>query len=332
MSPKAGHRRRLLTWHVHGNYLLYLSQIPHDVFVPVRSGRPEGYGGRSGSLPWPDNLHEVAAEDVAHMSLDGVIFQSRRNYLHDRFEILSGPQRNLPRIYIEHDPPREHPTDSRHPADDPELLLVHVTAFNALMWDSGRSATRVIDHGVMVAGDAGYTGERRRGLCIVNDIKKRGRRLGYDLFLEAARTLPLDLVGLGSEACGGLGEVPHAELASFASHYRFLFNPIRYTSLGLSVCEAMTIGLPVVGLATTEMAVTIENGVSGYVCTDFRQCLERMQALLDDHGLALRLSAGARAYAQRRFALSRFIADWECALEHAESLVGGGALATRTGS
>lgn len=331
MSPKTSRRRRLLTWHVHGNYLLYLSQIPHDVFVPVKTGRPEGYGGRSGTLPWPDNLHEVAAEDVAHLALDGVIFQSRRNYLYDRFEILSEQQRNLPQIYIEHDPPRDSPTDTQHPANDPELLLVHVTAFNALMWDSGRSPTRVIDHGVRVPDGVSYIGDRPRGLCIVNNIKKRGRRLGYDLFLEAAAQVPLDLIGMGSRECGGLGEIPYAELAAFASRYRFLFNPIRYTSLGLAVCEAMTIGLPVVGLATTEMAVTIENGVSGYVFTDLGRCVERMHALLDDRSLAVRLGAQARQYAQRRFSLARFITDWEQALEQAESLTHRSP-STRTGS
>jgi NAD(P)-dependent dehydrogenase (short-subunit alcohol dehydrogenase family) len=30
--------------------------------------------------------------------------------------------------------------------------------------------------------------------------------------------------------------------------------PVRYTSLGLAVCEAMMLGLPIIGLATTETA------------------------------------------------------------------------------
>lgn len=41
--------------------------------------------------------------------------------------------------------------------------------------------------------------------------------------------------------------------APFAARYRFLFNPIRYTSLGLAVIEAMMIGMPVVALGTTDM-------------------------------------------------------------------------------
>ena len=50
--------------------------------------------------------------------------QSRRNYLEDQYDILSEQQRSLPRIYLEHDPPRENPTDTKHIVDDPEMLLV----------------------------------------------------------------------------------------------------------------------------------------------------------------------------------------------------------------
>ncbi len=59
---------------------------------------------------------------------------------------------------------------------------------------------------------------------------------------------------MGAEEAGGLGEVRHVELAAFAARYRFFFNPIRYTSLGLAVIEAMMVGMPIVALATTEMS------------------------------------------------------------------------------
>jgi len=46
------------------------------------------------------------------------------------------------------------------------------------------------------------------------------------------------------------------------AEYRFFFNPVRYTSLPLAVCEAMTIGMPIVGLATTELVSVIRNGTT----------------------------------------------------------------------
>nr|WP_221276922.1 glycosyltransferase [Deinobacterium chartae] len=301
---------RVLTWHVHGSYLYYLTRTNAEFYLPVKPGRPEGYGGRAGLEHWGDHVHEVPAEEVRHLEVDVVLYQSHKNYLEDGPGILSSAQLTGPRIYLEHDPPRMSPTDTRHPVDDPNVLLVHVTGFNELMWDAGRTPTRVIEHGVTVPRDVRYRGELPRGLVVVNGLARRGRRLGSDVFERLRREVPLDLVGMFSEESGGLGEVPHAELPAFSSRYRFFFNPIRYTSLGLAVCEAMMVGLPVVGLATTEMVTVIENGRSGYLETDIRRLAPHMQALLEDPALAARLGAGAREVALERFSIERFAHDW----------------------
>lgn len=301
---------RILTWHVHGNYLYYLSQVPHTFYLPVKEGRPEGYGGRLPGMPWPDNLCDVPAGEVKNLDLDVILYQSQKNYLEDQYDILSEDQRRLPRVHLEHDPPREQPTDTRHVVDDPNVLLVHVTHFNDLMWDSGQTPTRVVEHGVMVPPEVRYSGELERGLVVVNGLAGRGRRLGADVVARVREQVPLDLVGMGSEKAGGLGEVPHDRLPAFEARYRFFFNPIRYTSLGLAVCEAMMIGMPIVGLATTEMVTAVENGVSGYVHTDVRYLVERMHELLADPAEARRLGEGARRQARERFRIERFVDDW----------------------
>ena len=305
---------RVLTWHVHGSYLYYLAHAPHDFYLPVKEGRPEGYGGRAGGFDWPSNLHEVPAGRVRDLELDCVLFQSRRNFEVDQHEILSADQRRLPRIYLEHDPPREHPTDTRHVVNDPGVLLVHVTSFNELMWDAGRTPTRVIEHGVVVPDGLEYRGDLGRGLVVVNGLVTRGRRLGADVFERVRREVPLDLVGMGSGAIGGLGEVGHDELPRLEVGYRFFFNPIRYTSLGLAVCEAMMLGLPIVGLATTEMSIVVQNGVSGFVDTNPGRLIEQMRELLGDRSLARRLGEGARRVARARFDIRRFARDWDAAI------------------
>ncbi len=310
-SPTARRPLRILTWHVHGSYLYYLLHSSHQFFVPYKEGRPEGYAGRTESYAWPKNLHQVPADDVRQLDFDCILFQSRKNYLVDQYEILTDAQRALPRVYLEHDPPREHPTDTRHPVDDPEILVVDVTYFNNLMWDHGRSPSRVIEHGVVVPQSAVYTGNLERGLVIVNNLGLRGRRLGADIFERVRREVPLDLVGINAEQFGGIASLPHRQLLEMAGHYRFVFNPIRYTSLGLSICEAMMIGLPVVGLATTEMVTAVENGVSGYVHTDVNRLIQHMNRLLANPPEARMLGRGARRKALRRFNIRRFVADWE---------------------
>ena len=304
-------RLRILTWHTHGSYLYYLTQVPHDFYVLSRPGRPPGYVGRSGQFPWGANVHDLPAERASGTELDCIVFQDDHQYLRDQYDLLTVAQRRLPKIYVEHDPPRAHPTDTRHPVDDPDVVIVHVTAFNALMWDGGRSPTRVIEHGVVAPRGVAYSGELARGIAVVNNLQRRGRRLGADIFAQAAAEVPLDLVGMGALEAGGLGEIAHAELPRFIARYRFFFNPIRYTSLGLAVIEAMMTGLPIVALATTEMATVVRNGVSGYADTNPSRLVAHMRSLLADRALARRLGENARRDALERFAIGRFVADWQ---------------------
>jgi hypothetical protein len=329
---------RVLTWHVHGNYLLYLSQAKVEFCLPVKEGRPPGYGGRGRTFPFGPNVHDVHADEVRRLDFDCVLFQSRLNWEVDQYEVLSEAQRRLPRVYLEHDTPHPQPADSRHWVDDPGTLLVHVTPFNALMWDTGRTPTRVIDHGVFVPEGVRHTGEIARGLVVVNHLRQRGRLLGADVFQSVRGRVPLDLVGMDAESLGGLGEVFPPALPAFEARYRFFFHPVRWTSLGLAVLEAMTVGMPVVGLAMTELVTVIANGVNGFVDTDPEKLVGPMQRLLDDPAEARRLGENARRTALERFGIGRFARDWEetfalvtgrCTAavrptRAAETLVGGG--------
>ncbi|MDB4877749.1 MAG: biosynthesis transferase [Gemmatimonadetes bacterium] len=307
-------RLRVLTWHVHGNYLWYLSQTPHDFYVPFKAGRPHPYGGRAGTFPWPSNLHEIPSDAVRRTAFDCVLFQQRRNYTADQFEILSPAQRQLPGVYLEHDPPLDHPFAQLHPVDDPSVLVVHVTSWNAEMWDSGRSPVRVIEHGVLIPGDVRFTGELPRGVCAINHLRGRGRRMGADVFTRVGAHVPIDLVGMDAESLGGIGEIDPPQLAAFQARYRFAFSPIRQTSLGLALLEAMMIGLPIVGLATCELAAVIRNGESGFIDTSLDRVADAARGLLADRGEAQRLGEGARKTAMERYNIQRFTSDWDAVL------------------
>ncbi len=85
---------------------------------------------------------------------------------------------------------------------------------------------------------------------------------------------------------------------------------MRWTSLGLAVVEAMAIGMPVVGLATTELSTVIENGRNGYVDTDLEQLISAMDELLEDHDQARVWGEAARHTIEERFSIDRFVTDW----------------------
>jgi hypothetical protein len=302
-------RHRILTWHVHGNYLHYLTQGPHEFFVLSKPGRPAGYGGRCGVLPWGANVHDCPVETLPGRRFDAVLFQSRAHW-NERHEVLSAEQLALPTVFLEHDPPLEHPTNTRHPVDDPSVTIVHCTHYNALMWDCGPNPTRVVEHGVLVPDGIAYSGELARAVTSINHITRRGRRLGSDLYERWRTRVPLDLYGMGAEEAGGIGELPYRELMRTLARYRVYVHPVRYTSLALAVCEAMTIGLPVVGLATTELPRIVRDGESGFIDSDVERLIERTRALLDDPPEAARMGESARRFARERFAIGRFVADW----------------------
>lgn len=317
--PDPSRRLRILTWPIHGSYFNTFSRLDHDWILPVRAGAPEGYGGR-GKAPFPPSIRDVPAESVRDEELDLVLYQSPRNLEEDAPDILSPAQQLLPHVYLEHNTPFPDPVASRHPFADPGGVLVHVTRFNALMWDNGETPTRTIEHSVAIDPAASYRGTLAEGITVINSMPRRGRKVGHDLYLEARRHVPLQLAGFENDGLDGLGDIPYPRLHHVMADYRFLFSPCRYTSLPLAVIEALTIGMPVVALATTELPDVIRNGVHGYISNDLAVLIAGMRRLIADPGHARELGANARELAERRFGLGRFARDWDDAFAEAIAL------------
>lgn len=295
----------VLTWPVHGAYMRSLSHVPVRWHVPVAPGRL-GYGGRGAG--WSDGVVEVPIVELPDRNFDVIVYQHHQHYLTDRWTVLSDWQRTTPAIVLEHDPPRMSPTDTVHPVTDPGFTVVHVTPFNALMWDT-RVPFVVIDHGVEVPERVGSLA-REQGIVVINDLATRGRRLGWDVFVEARRQLPLELIGMGATEVGGAGEVDPLAVVDLVAEHRFLFSPIRFTSLGLGILEAMAAGVPVVGLATTELPTVVRDGIDGFIDTDLDRLVQNGRRLLSDRELAVEMGARARERVAGRFGLDRFVRDW----------------------
>lgn len=64
---------RVLTWHVHGNYMYYLSQVPHQFYLVADAARSTHHSGRSGTLPWGDNVHDAPVDQLRDMAFDIVL-------------------------------------------------------------------------------------------------------------------------------------------------------------------------------------------------------------------------------------------------------------------
>ena len=300
---------RILSWHVHGAWSTAFVQGRHEHLVPVVPDRGPDGRGRARTYPWPDTVREVTPAQLADEPVDVVVLQRPRDLeLLDRWL----PGRRIPAVYVEHDCPRGDVPHTRHPlADRADVTLVHVTHFNALMWDSGRAPTTVIEHGVVDPGPI-WTGELERAAVVVNDPARRGRLVGADLIPVFARAAPIDLFGMNTDQVPGVPsyDLPQAEMHDQLARRRVYVHPFRWTSLGLSLVEAMHLGMPVVTLATTEAVEAVPPGAGA--CSNRMDVLTgAVRRLLADPDEAAQAGRVARRAALARYGLGRFLDDWD---------------------
>jgi hypothetical protein len=306
---------RVLLWHVHGAWTTAFVHGDHDYVVPVVPDRgPDGVG-IARTYDWPDTVVELPPERLRSEDFDVVVLQRTRELEQLAEEWLGRrPGRDIPAIYVEHNAPQGRIAEMRHPAADrPDLLLVHVTNFNALFWDAGSTPTRVIEHGIVDPGHR-YTGELPRAAIVINEARRRARVTGTDLLDRFGQAGPVDLFGMDAASLGGIEDLAQAELHGEMARRRVYVHPIRWTSLGLSLLEAMHLGMPVVALGTTEAheAVPAEAGV---VSTRVDLLARAMRHFINDPDEARACGDKARSAVLERYGLERFLADWDEAFQ-----------------
>jgi hypothetical protein len=303
---------RILLWHVHGAWTTAFVQGDHEYVVPVLPDRGADGVGIARTYDWPDTVTELPPEALGDEPFDAVIVQ--RPHELERLVPEWLGERAIPAIYVEHNAPQGRIAEMRHPAADrPDLLLVHVTHFNALFWDAGSTPTRVIEHGIVDPGHR-YTGELPRAAVVINEARRRARVTGTDLLDRFAAAAPLDLFGMDAASLGGIEDLPQRDLHGEMARRRVYLHPIRWTSLGLSLLEAMHLGMPVVALGTTEAHEAVPAG-AGTVSTRLDVLASAMRRLIDDPEAARERGDAARAAAVERYGLGRFLADWDDVLE-----------------
>lgn len=311
-------RLNVLVWHVHGSWTTSLVQGHHRYLMPtLPEGGPLGRG-RCGR-PWPDSVRDVAVEDLRSVPIDVVILQ--RPEEEELLARWTGRQAgvDVPAVYVEHNTPRVDAVNTRHPmADRSDVLLVHVTDFNRLMWDNGRCDTRVIRHGIVDPGYR-YTGELARAAAMINEPVRRGRVTGTDLLTPLSRAAPIDVFGIGTDdlhlpgEVTGCGDLPSDRLHDEIARRRIYVHTARWTSLGLSLLEAMQLGMPVVAVATTEAPATVPPW-AGVVSADPDVLADANRTYVHDHELAAATGKAARRHALDLHGLDRFLDDWNAVL------------------
>ena len=311
---------KILLWHVHGSWTTAFVHGDHEYFVPLVPDRGPDGRGRAQTWEWPQSVREVSYDDIASLDLDCVIVQSARE-LEELAPRALGKRRlgaDIPAIFLEHNAPQGAIEEMRHPAADRlDLTLVHVTNFNEVFWDSGTTPTRVIEHGIVDPGYR-YSGELARCAVVINEAGRRGRVTGTDLLAHFEKSGPIDLFGMGAAAMGGYENLTQALLHDEIPRRRLYLHPVRWTSLGLSLIEAMHLGMPVVALATTEVPIAVPPE-AGVISTRLDVLDEAIRELLGDGGRARAMGLVAREHARTHYGLERFLTDWDALLEEVTS-------------
>jgi hypothetical protein len=322
---------RILMWDVHGGYTDSLVAGTHDfLFLPPES---PGRGGlaRYGDTPLR-NAYEVPAEELRDHPPDVVLLQRLEEFELCMEHLRRRPGRDLPAIFLEHNTPKTDVPSTRHPlADQPSLLLVHVTYFNQLFWDCGRTRIRVIEHGVADPG-LRYTGRLPRLAFVVNEPVRRWRVTGTDLLADFT-DFDVDAFGIDAdllpealrpahERVSFAGNLKPNQLYDAMAERRVYLHLNRWTSLGLSLIQAMLLGMPVVVLDATEASRAVPT-TAGARSADLSELVTATRALLSDPEEAQRRGLIARRTALDRYGLPRFLHDWDLAFKEASEIAVG---------
>jgi hypothetical protein len=317
---------RILAWHVHGSWMTAFVRSRHDVLVPVLPDRGADGLGRATTYAWPARVREVTPQEIGDLSaggaLDVVVLQ--RPHEAELLRAWTGLDagRDVPAVYVEHNTPRGDVTAWRHHlADRRDIPIVHVTPFNAAMWDNGDAPVRVVEHGIPDPGHL-YSGHLETLAFACNEPVRRTRVAGTDLAARIARSVPVHVYGMKTDGVerviptglAGAEELAQADLHKRMAEHRAYLHPYRWTSLGLALLEAMTLGMPVLVLAATAAPEAVPAG-AGLVTADVDELAASARALVADPALARARGDVARAYALQRFGLGRFLSDWDRLLE-----------------
>ncbi|MEZ2388983.1 glycosyltransferase [bacterium RCC_150] len=314
---------KLLLWHIHGSWTDSFVRGRHEYLLPVLPERGPWGLGRA-NRPWPDSVREVTLASLEADGIDAVVLQ-RPEEIDEVTRVLGvrpGPE--LPAVYVEHNTPKGNVPFSRHPlAEQSDIPIAHVTHFNELFWDNGLAQTFVIEHGIPDPGYL-YTGELAEVGVVINEPVRRGRVTGTDLLARFASVAPLRVFGMRGEdlpAATGIhssrltvrGDLRTAELHAELARCRVYLHPMRWTSLGLSLLEAMHLGMPVLALATTEASRAVLPE-AGAISTDVEELRRCAGMLMNEPEEARRRGLAAREAVLERYGLARFLADWDAAL------------------
>ena len=256
---------RILIWHVHGSWTTAFVAGPHDYLFPccrtaaptVGAGPARGAGRRRLARCRRTQLRD----ERARRRRAAAAARGGPGRAVDRPPPGPRPARRLPRAQRSHRAAVS--TCTRSPPTRPCAASPSCTS--PLQRDGlglrRARRRRVIEHGIPDPGHS-YTGDVASLAVVVNEPVRRWRVAGTDLLLGMARPCRCEVYGMGDErrvadraarARRALhDDLPQAELHDGSPGTAPTSTPTAGPASGCRCMEAMTLGMPVLALSTTE--------------------------------------------------------------------------------
>jgi glycosyltransferase involved in cell wall biosynthesis len=160
---------------------------------------------------------------------------------------------------------------------------------------------------------------------VINEPVRRWRVTGTDLLPRFAEVGRLRAFGIATDRLPEAlslaedrlvlgGDLPTRELHGSLAECRVYVHPLRWTSLGLSLLEAMHLGMPVVALATTEASRAVPPE-AGAISADVDELVAAARLLLDDPDEARARGRLAREFAREHYGLGAYHERWDQLIE-----------------
>lgn len=304
---KKNKRLKILTYPTHESYQTMMENIPHDFYMITGNGIK---GWDYHTKPIPKNhylLSQPFPNLPANIEFDLILSQDRFGGLQRSLEISS--RFGIPVIHIDHalPPPNAFPKQ----IEKMKTLTPHQRVFIAESskehW-GGDVNDPVIRYGLDTNTWSGWHGSNEYGLSIVNYFAQRDVFCGWTEWQEVAKSVPMKLIG---ENPGLSTSAPSTEaLIDAIRSSKFYLNTAKWSTLPMSMVEAMMIGCPVITTSYLEAGRIIKHGENGFIADSPKEMIKYAKILLNDYDVAKQIGENGRKSAMEIFKLDKFIEQW----------------------
>lgn len=173
-----------------------------------------------------------------------------------------------------------------------------------------------------------WNGHNKKIINFSQSLKGRGDFLHYDEIMKILVGHTAQIFGTGNEDLGGLngGNINYNQLKEQLRDNRvFLYAGTWPSPYTLSLIEAMMTGIPVVAIGKQlaehpprvktfefyEVHELIKNGENGFVADTIDELCQYIELLLNDYGLAQKISQQGRQTAIEYFAKDKIKGQWQ---------------------